>query len=440
VPGLGDLLRTGAGVLPSSSSPFLAEVAAQLEAQLAAISAQILEACRRDIPEYAAIEDPVELAALMMRCGHLIAVFARVLRNQPGVLAEEYEFARQLGRARAEEGFPLSAVVSALRLGMNVGWEHVAGQVPAPQSPEDANTVMAVALQLMNFVGEVSRAVTEGYLDVAPNASAARERTNQALVDDFLSGSFLSDEDLGSRAARFRYDLRSKHAIVLLAARTGEAPLDEGESHRPIVDPWIQAGEALMRRVPDALPIAVVPAPIPHAAALVPAPSMAKWPELLAICEEVRVEHGVTILAVPPVAGAVAIYDSYTDARDSLGLARRVLRGQERVASVEDLRIYRVLQGRLEDRRLFLRSTLGPVLDLKENRRQPLLESLEAWYLAQGRFDEAARRMFVHPNTLRYRLRRVEELTGLSLRTPHDQVRLDLALHLLRLQDDPADS
>ncbi|HYX44996.1 MAG TPA: helix-turn-helix domain-containing protein, partial [Acidimicrobiales bacterium] len=153
-------------------------------------------------------------------------------------------------------------------------------------------------------------------------------------------------------------------------------------------------------------------------------------------CEEVRARHGVTVLAVPPVAGTVAIYDAYTDARDSLGLARKVLRGNERVASLEDLRIYRVLEGRVEDRRRYLRSTLGPVLELKESRCRLLLDSLEAWYAAEGSVDEAARTLFVHPNTLRYRLRRVEELTGLSLRAPAHQVRLDLALHLLRLEDD----
>jgi sugar diacid utilization regulator len=296
---------------------------------------------------------------------------------------------------------------------------------------------MAIALQLLNFVGEVSRTITEAYLEVAPSASGARERTHQSFVDDFLAGSFLSDEDLGTRAARFKYDLRSPHAIVLLAARTG-APLEEGDSRR-IVEPWVLAGEALMRLVRDALPIAVVPMPIPHAVALVPAPVSARWPELLAVCEGLRAKHHVIILAVPPVAGAVAIYDAYTDARASLGLARQVLRGQERVASVDDLRVYRVLQGRLEDRRQFVRTTLGPILELKESRRRPLLDSIEAWYAAEGGIDEAAGRLFVHPNTLRYRLRRVEQLTGHSLRAPHHQLRLHLALHLLRLLDDPTD-
>lgn len=438
VPALSELLRTGAGVLPSFSSPFIEEVAGHLESQEGAIAAQILATLRRDIPEYAAMDDPRHLDELLTRCRLIIAIFARILRTQH-FLPEEWELARSVGRTRAAEGFPLGAVVGAFRVGMDVGWDFVAHHVRPPESPDEANAIMAIALQLLNFVGEVSRVITEAYVEVAPSATATSERSNQALVDDFLSGSFLSDEDLGSRAERFCYDLRSAHGIVLIAARTGDAPIAGGD-HRPIVDPWIQAGEALMRAVPDALPIAVVATPVPHAAALVPAPTAVKWVRVLTVCEEVRARHGVTILTVAPVAGAVVIYNSYTDARQSLGLARKVLRGQERVASVDDLRIYRVLEGRREDRLLFLRSTLGPVLDLKESRRLLLLESLETWFAASGSVEEAARRLFVHPNTLRYRLRRVEELTGLSLRSPHGQVRLDLALHVLRLADDPTGS
>ena len=439
VPPLSELLRSATGVLPPSSSPLVEDVAARLELDQTMLAAEILETMRRDIPEYAAIDDPLALAELLVRCRFMIAVFARLLRNEPGILDEALDLARTVGRTRAREGFPLAATVDAFRIGMNVGWERVSRDAGQIQSPEDANAVLAIALQLLHFVGEVSRAITEAYVEVAPKASASKERANHGLVDDFLSGSFLSDDDLSSRAARFRYDLRSPHAIVLVAARAAQPTLAQGDAHRPVVDPWVKAGEALIRRVPDALPVAVVTAPLPHSAALVPVPDATKWPQLLALCEEVGGKYDVAILVVPPIAGVVAIYDSYTDARESLGLARKVMRGQERVTSMEELRIYRLLQGDLGDRRLFLRSTLGPVLDLTESRRRPLIESLETWFAAAGSVDEAARRLFVHPNTLRYRLRHVEKLTGLSLRTPHHLARLDVALYLLRLGDDTAD-
>ena len=439
VPSLSELLLTGTRVMPSSSSPFVEDVAGRLELEQTTMAAEILETMRRDIPEYGAIDDPLALAELLVRCRFMIAVFARVLRNEPGILAEAVELGRTVGRARAREGFPLGATVDAFRVGMNVGWERVSRDTGHIQTPEDANAVLAIALQLLHFVGEVSRAITEAYVEAAPSATAPKQGANQGLVGDFLSGGFISDNDLGSRAVRFRYDLRSPHAIVLIAERAAQPTLAAGDGPRPAVNPCVKAGEALIRRVPDALPIAVVATPLPHSAALAPVPDATKWPQLLAICEEVGRNHDVAILVVPPIAGVVAIFDSYADARDSLPLARRVMRGQERVTSIDALRVYRVLEGGPEDRRRFLRSTLGPVLDLTESRRLPLIESLETWFAAAGSIHEAARRLFVHPNTLRYRLRHLEKLTGLSLRNPHHQARLDLALHLMRLEQDTAD-
>ena len=422
--------------MPVPASPFVAGLAHQLELEKSEIAAEIVEGIRREIPEYAALRDPLRLAELVVAGEVMISVFARILRGEPGLSADEWEFVRQLGRKRAREGFPLSAMVAAFHLAMNVGWEYTARRLPIPDtSPEDANAVLGVALQLLHFIGEMTRTVSDAYLADAPWHNLTTEKSSRVLVADFLSGAFLSEEDLGGRAARFRSDLRQSHAIVLIAGRIADPSVGEDGGGRT-EGPWVDAGEDLIHSLPDALPAAVVPTPVPHATVLVPAVSSARWAELLRRCEEIRVKHGVTVLAVPPVAGAVAIFESYMDARESLNLARKVLQGQERVASVDDLRIYRVLQGRTEDRRLFVRSTLGPVLELKERRRRLLVDALEAWFAAEGRVDDAARSLFVHPNTLRYRLRRLEDLTGLSLRTPSHQVRLDLALHLLRLQDD----
>ena len=43
-----------------------------------------------------------------------------------------------------------------------------------------------------------------------------------------------------------------------------------------------------------------------------------------------------------------------------------------------------------------------------------LLETLDAFFAAGGVLESAARALFVHPNTVRYRLRRIGEVTGFS--------------------------
>ncbi|RKN51001.1 PucR family transcriptional regulator [Micromonospora endolithica] len=62
-----------------------------------------------------------------------------------------------------------------------------------------------------------------------------------------------------------------------------------------------------------------------------------------------------------------------------------------------------------------------------------LLETLDAFFAAGGTLESAARALFVHPNTVRYRLRRIAEVTGFSPLTPREAYALQVALTVGRL-------
>ncbi|MCI0690361.1 MAG: helix-turn-helix domain-containing protein, partial [Sporichthyaceae bacterium] len=62
-----------------------------------------------------------------------------------------------------------------------------------------------------------------------------------------------------------------------------------------------------------------------------------------------------------------------------------------------------------------------------------LLETLDAFVSSGGVLESAARALYVHPNTVRYRLRRVGEVTGLSPLLPRDSFTLRIALTVGRL-------
>jgi DNA-binding PucR family transcriptional regulator len=55
-------------------------------------------------------------------------------------------------------------------------------------------------------------------------------------------------------------------------------------------------------------------------------------------------------------------------------------------------------------------------------------ETLKAWLAAQGDTREAARALSVHPNTLRYRLQRMGEVTALPLDDPEQRLAMAIAL------------
>jgi DNA-binding PucR family transcriptional regulator len=79
-------------------------------------------------------------------------------------------------------------------------------------------------------------------------------------------------------------------------------------------------------------------------------------------------------------------------------------------------------------------STLGPLDAVAD--REVLLDTLEAWRDAGGTTEQAAKQLFVHPNTVRQRLRRITALTGCTLTAPRDIAQLCLALEAVRQQAD----
>ena len=76
---------------------------------------------------------------------------------------------------------------------------------------------------------------------------------------------------------------------------------------------------------------------------------------------------------------------------------------------------------------------LGAVLEQHPDERELLVGTLRAWFDAQGSAAEAAKLLHCHPNTVRYRLAKVTQLTGRDLHVPCDVVHLYLALEATRL-------
>jgi DNA-binding PucR family transcriptional regulator len=97
--------------------------------------------------------------------------------------------------------------------------------------------------------------------------------------------------------------------------------------------------------------------------------------------------------------------------------------------AADDLLLERTLGGDQDARRHLVEQVYLPLVES----RGALLETIEAWF-GHGRSVEAtARALFVHPNTIRYRLRQVDELTHLSPTQPREAQTLSFALICGRL-------
>jgi len=80
--------------------------------------------------------------------------------------------------------------------------------------------------------------------------------------------------------------------------------------------------------------------------------------------------------------------------------------------------------------RSFRERLLGPLLAYDDQHRAELLPTLREFLACSGSWNACAARMYVHVNTVRYRIRRIEELTGRDLSCLDDQVDFFLALRI----------
>jgi PucR family transcriptional regulator, purine catabolism regulatory protein len=78
--------------------------------------------------------------------------------------------------------------------------------------------------------------------------------------------------------------------------------------------------------------------------------------------------------------------------------------------------------------RLFCESLLGPIEHGEGHYGGELMRSLEAFIECNGQWESAARRLYCHRHTLRYRIRKIEELTGRDLGSARDRIEFWLAL------------
>ena len=104
------------------------------------------------------------------------------------------------------------------------------------------------------------------------------------------------------------------------------------------------------------------------------------------------------------------------------------------VVTSEDVTSHVLLLGTVPDdvRRVFATRVVGPVVTYDAEHGSDLIHTLDAFLRVDGSWSRCAEAMQLHVNTVRYRISRVEELTGRDLNRLEDRVDMLLALRSLR--------
>ncbi len=258
------------------------------------------------------------------------------------------------------------------------------------------------------------------------------------VVLDLLNGSFSSAETIAARVAQLGFDLGEPRYVVVL--RTVGQPMPDGRmDDSDQVLSRRRFRDLIASRIAAVSPLSILAVDGDVVVVLL-ATESPDGREVTELVEDVA-RHARAAMAEAIVSAAIGdrcrgaddYAPAYRLARSALDAALRLGR-PGRVVDARELGVTRLIisngdRGALLD---FARGRLGPLLN-QGAFETLLLATLRAYVDAGFNQRKAARRAFLHPNTVAYRLRKVEEHLGAALDDPSLRLELSLALRIATL-------
>ncbi len=145
---------------------------------------------------------------------------------------------------------------------------------------------------------------------------------------------------------------------------------------------------------------------------------------------ELTARFGEVRAAASRPAATHSLRMSFHEARCALEAVRLRNGDAPDVASYEDLGGFQLLLSLQDDEALssYCRSVLGPIEDGEGEYGDELVRSLDVFIEHNGHWEKAAGALYCHRHTLRYRIRRIEQLTGRDCSNARDRIEFWLAL------------
>jgi DNA-binding PucR family transcriptional regulator len=381
-----------------------ARTARQLERATGMLATASIARIEERLPWYRAMPpDERSWVGLIIQAG--IAAFLDWYRDpdsgRPQVTVDVFGTApRELTRA-----ITLEQTVEMVRVAIDVVEETVTGLV-------DTQDVPTVREAVLRYSREVAFAAAEVYARAAEARGAWDARLEALVVDSLLRGE--TDEEVRSRAAALGWSAHSGVTVIVGHTPGGETP--------PVVAALRRtarlAGYDVLTGVQGDRLFAVLGG--------VADPQQAAY--------SVAGHFGSGPVVAGPLVADLAAAAASTRAAVSGLRAAAAWPDAPRPVAADALLPERALAGDGHARRALVVEVFEPIA-----RTGPVVLETLAAYLENGSSVEAAARvLFVHPNTVRYRLRRVVDLSGLAPTNPRDAYTLRLALTLGRLFPPPA--
>jgi sugar diacid utilization regulator len=374
-----------------------------------------LHRIRTEIPEYRAIADPafVEDVRRHVALHHDLMMRSVEVGHPPP--REELAFIR--GRATRRVGrIPLAAFMQAFRIYQEEFWDALLASADSEAARIGA---MEAAGTIIRYINLAAAEAAEVYLEAERLLHAQGERVRRDLLEDLLAGRAPAP---GPKLSAARdAGLVPGATCILIAAQPTSAPQDERGLRSVAV--------ALTRAVGAAVaPLAVVRHDEVVVVTTVDRPVEALIESLEAAQEQLAGEGIPLALGVSTLqSGLERMPDAYGEA--VTGLERvRASGGVVALPALSAFDCLALFGAETASRRIPPKVRQFVADDLAED--GVLTTTLLEYVAADFNTKVAAERLFVHPNTARYRLGRIEERTGCDLRHVADVLDLLIALRV----------
>ena len=333
-----------------------------------------------------------------------------VLRSLGSSAPLDLTTARATGARRAEQDAPLPDVLRAFRIGFECLWQELVRTARVTGTASDTSLVDA-ATTVWQLAGECTDAIAIAYRTTSTRVAIQVEQRRLARLDALFHGAITDPATLWEVAEALGVPLTARFLVVVTTsdALPGHATdvIDARLSRHGTRSTWRWQPEALTGLL--------------HLGAATP---------------EATVLADLDAVATQDM-GVSALFEHLRDAPRAVHDARIALTTlshvNHKVVQRDTTPLAMLVSAAPAEAERITADVLGGLLALKQHEGNLLVRTLRVWCAGDGSAERAARELHCHTNTIRYRLRRIEALTGRCLHHPRDLAEIVTALDALRV-------
>jgi hypothetical protein len=407
------------GRTDAAGSRAVRAVADRIAAGRHELAQRIVDCCREEIADYRLVDDEEVLADVFAFALDCLDALTAGLRDGQGACAARLEPARAAGRRRVHQRISLESFLHAARIWARVVWDAVLEEV-RPDRRDELQAALTFALRLLSQIDEISTVVADAYVDEVSDRGLLR----RDLLDPLITG---DAEIARRRAGALGLRLAENYVVIVLRA----SDVDPQDARRQSLSTQVALDHivhATRRRLHPAAGSLILGMRHGDIVALYPLSGPAGVADARRDCADLvdalGIDVAIGIGGWHP--GLAALASGYREALDAADIAQA--NGiRDRAVALDDVLVEHIYRSSpCADR--ILAETMRPVIEYDRAHHCSLATTLRTYLDAGLNLTRTAKALFIHPNTVEYRLRRIRELSGRDPRNPDDLLILSLAI------------